>query len=93
MAKKRTTSDGLQILHQRYYAGRPDRIAQLEEAIVNDEIGRKIFELRIKAGFTHGVTHLVEAPFQANDHELEGILVRVHRLVLASLLPRAWGPE
>ena len=76
MAKKRTTSDGLQILHQRYYAGRPDRIAQLEEAIVNDEIGRKIFELRIKAGFTQrqlakmiGTTASVISRLEDADYE------------------------
>lgn len=43
---KATTTDALQILHSRYYAGRPKRMAQLQEAIANDDIARKIRELR-----------------------------------------------
>jgi DNA-binding XRE family transcriptional regulator len=50
MAKKREpTSDAIEIMDRRYYEGRPDRIAELEEARANDEVARKICELRTEA--------------------------------------------
>ncbi len=53
MSKKRKpTTDALEILHRRYYEGKPDRIAALEEAEANDTVARKIYELRTKAGLT-----------------------------------------
>lgn len=44
--------DGIAILHRRYYAGRPERIAALEEMRAADDIARKILELRINAGLS-----------------------------------------
>ncbi len=50
--KRQPTTDAIEILHRRYYEGRPDRLKELEEARVEDEIARKIYALRIKAGLT-----------------------------------------
>jgi ribosome-binding protein aMBF1 (putative translation factor) len=50
--RRRTTTDAVEIIHRRYYEGRPDRIAALEEARANDEVARKIYELRTAAGLT-----------------------------------------
>ena len=53
MAKRAApTTDAVEILHRRYYAGKPKRIAKLEEARANEDIARKIDELRAKAGLT-----------------------------------------
>ena len=52
MSKKEPTSDALEIMYRRFYEGNPERIAQLQEAIVNDDIARKIRELREEAGFS-----------------------------------------
>ena len=53
MAKKRKpTTDAVEILHRRYYEGRPERLAALEEERANAEIARKIYSLRTKAGLT-----------------------------------------
>lgn len=52
MAKKKNTTDAVDILHSRYYLGRPTRLASLEEARSNDEVARKIYQLRTKAGLT-----------------------------------------
>lgn len=53
MAKKRRpTTDGVEILHRRYYQGRPERLAALEEARANDEVARKLCALRAEAGLT-----------------------------------------
>ncbi|MGI8746185.1 MAG: transcriptional regulator [Bryobacteraceae bacterium] len=40
----------MEILHRRFYAGRPGRLKKLEEARANEEIARKIHELRSAAG-------------------------------------------
>jgi ribosome-binding protein aMBF1 (putative translation factor) len=53
MPKKRTpTSDAIEIMHRRYYEGKPDRIAALEEARANDEMARKVYQLRTQAGLS-----------------------------------------
>jgi len=49
---KKPTSDALEILHNRYYQGKPDRMAELEEARAEDEVARKIHRLREEAGLT-----------------------------------------
>lgn len=50
--KRKATSDAIEILHRRYYEGRPQRLAALEEARAEDELARKIYELREQAGLT-----------------------------------------
>lgn len=50
--KKEYTTDAIEIMHRRYYEGRPERLAELEEARAEDEIARKIYALRAEAGLT-----------------------------------------
>ncbi len=53
MANKRApTADAVEVLHRRYYEGKPERLAALEEARANDEVARAIHELRTRAGLT-----------------------------------------
>ncbi len=53
MTKKRTpTADAVAVLHRRYYEGKPQRQAELEEARANDEVARKVHDLRTQAGLT-----------------------------------------
>lgn len=52
MSSKRKTSDGIKILGRRYYAGRPERLAALEEARARDQVARKLLALREGAGLT-----------------------------------------
>ncbi len=51
-SKSKRTTDAVEILHRRFYAGRPKRIAALEEARANDDIARQIYSLRTKSGLT-----------------------------------------
>jgi len=44
--------DAVEILHRRFYEGKPARLKSLEEARANEEIARKIHELRSAAGIT-----------------------------------------
>ncbi len=53
MTKKReSTTDAVEILHRRYFEGKPKMLALLEEERANAEIARKIYELRTKAGLS-----------------------------------------
>ena len=50
--KKRQTTDAVEILHRRYYAGKPERLAALESARANAQVARKIAALRTEAGLS-----------------------------------------
>ncbi|MFY9723989.1 MAG: helix-turn-helix domain-containing protein [Bryobacteraceae bacterium] len=53
MAKMtKPTSDAVEVLHRRFYQGKPSRLKGLDEARANEEIARKIRELRTAAGLT-----------------------------------------
>jgi DNA-binding XRE family transcriptional regulator len=74
--KRNVTSDAVQILHRRYYEGKPGRAAQLDEARAEDELARKIHELREQAGLTQerlaklvGTTASVISRLEDSDYE------------------------
>lgn len=46
MNKKNTTSDGLEILYNRYYQNNPQRQLELEKSRVDDQIAREIYHLK-----------------------------------------------
>lgn len=50
--RRRTTSDGLEILDRRYFHGRPARLRALAHAHLNAQIAQEIYELRTGAGLT-----------------------------------------
>jgi DNA-binding XRE family transcriptional regulator len=73
---RKTTTSALEIIHRRLYAGRPDREAQLEAAIANDDVARKIREIRDGAGLTQrqlaklvGTTASVICRLEDDDYE------------------------
>jgi DNA-binding XRE family transcriptional regulator len=77
MLKKRrkATSDAIEILHRRYYDGKPQRLAQLEKARAEDELARRIYELRERAGLTQarlasmiGTTESVISRLEDSDY-------------------------
>ena len=73
---KKKISGAAGILHRRYYQGKPDRIKQLEEARTEDELARKIYELRAQAGLTQarlaklvGTTESVISRLESSDYK------------------------
>ena len=50
--KQKPTIDAVEILHRRYFAGKPEMEAMLEEARTEEEVVRKITDLRTKAGLS-----------------------------------------
>ena len=52
MPRKQFHSKASEFLYNRFVAGNPKREEEYEEAVINAEIARKIYELRTKAGLT-----------------------------------------
>jgi len=53
MAKRpKPATDAVEILHRRFYRGKTARLKNLEAARANEEVARKIHELRSAAGLT-----------------------------------------
>ncbi len=50
--KRKRTTDAVEILHRRYFQGKPERLAELEEARANHDVALKIHALRESAGLT-----------------------------------------
>src|SRR6478735_4983585 len=46
------TRRGIEVLHHRYYEGKPERIIALEEMRAADDVARQIFALRTTAGLS-----------------------------------------
>lgn len=91
--KSKRTTDAVEILHRRFYAGRPKRIAALEEARANDDIARQIYSLRTKAGLTQkdlgkliGTTASVIC--RVEDADYEGHSMPMLRRIAAALKRR-----
>jgi DNA-binding XRE family transcriptional regulator len=91
MAKKRKpTTDAVEILHRRYYEGRPERLAALEEERANAEIAHKIYALRTKAGLTQRqlaklVGTSASAICRLKDADYEGHSLAMLRRIAAAL--------
>jgi DNA-binding XRE family transcriptional regulator len=50
--KSKPGTDAVEIVHRQFYEGKPGRLKNLAEARANEEIARKIYELRTAAGLT-----------------------------------------
>ena len=50
--KRKPTKDAVEIMHRRYFEGKPEMMALLEEERANAEVARKIYDLRTKGGLT-----------------------------------------
>ncbi len=94
MARKRQpTTDGVEILHRRYFEGKPRRLAELEEERASAQVARKIYELREKAGLTQaelakvvGTTASVISRLE--DADYEGHSLTMLRRIAAALNKR-----
>jgi len=98
---RKPTSPAVEILHRRYYHGKPERLADLEEARAEDELARKIYELREQAGLTQkrlaklvGTTASVIRRLEDSDYEghsltmLKRIAAAVDKRVEIRFVPR-----
>lgn len=88
--RRKPTSDAVEILHRRYFEGNPEMLAALEEARAEDQVARKIYDLRTKAGLTQrqlaklvGTTASVICLLE--DAEYEGHSLSMLRRIAAAL--------
>ncbi len=91
--KPRMTSDAVEIIHQRFFAGKPEMLALLEEERANAEIARKVYELRTKAGLSQrALAKLVgtsaSAICRVEDADYEGHSLGLLRRIAAALHQR-----
>lgn len=70
------TTDAVDILHRRYFEGKPERLAELEDARASAEVAREIFALRTAAGLTQrelaelvGTSHSVISRLEDDDYQ------------------------
>ena len=91
--KTGTTTDAVEIIQRRYFEGKPEQLKILEEARADDEIARKIFALRAKAGLTQtqlgkliGTTASVICRLE--DADYEGHSLAMLRRIAAALNQR-----
>ncbi len=92
-SKRKPTTDAVEILHRRYFEGKPERLAMLEEERANAEIARKIYDLREQAGLSQremgkrvGTTGAVIA--QLEDADYDGNYLLMLRRIAAALKRR-----
>ncbi|KYC35097.1 hypothetical protein WA1_10230 [Scytonema hofmannii PCC 7110] len=85
MREERTTTNALRIIHQRYYQGKPERIAALQQARINDEVARKTNLLREEEGLSQselaklvGVATSVICQLEDADYEGDAIAMLNH---------------
>lgn len=94
MARKRKpTTDAVEVLHRRYFEGKPQRLAELEEERANAEVARRILELREQAGLSQaqlakavGTTPSVICRLE--DADYEGHSLTMLRRIAAALNKR-----
>jgi len=104
LSKKRprtdVTYDAIELLHRRLFRGQPERQRVLDEARADDEVARKIYELRKKAGLTQaqlakmiGTTASVISRLEDADYEghslamLRRIAAALHKRVEIRFVP------
>jgi ribosome-binding protein aMBF1 (putative translation factor) len=103
--KRKPTTDAVEIMHRRYYEGRPARTAALEEARAQDEVARKIYQLRTQTGLSQrelaklvGTTASVICRLEDADYEghslamLRRIATALNRRVEIRFLPLRHQP-
>lgn len=94
MARKRKpTTDAIEILHRRYFDGKPEMLAMLEEARAEDEVARKIYELRTQAGVSQRelaklVGTTASAICRLEDADYEGHSLAMLRRIASALNKR-----
>jgi len=99
-SKRKPATDAVEILHRRFFRGQPERQRVLEEARADDEVARKIYELRKKAGLTQaqlakmiGTTASVISRLEDADYEghslamLRRIAAALHKRVEIRFVP------
>ena len=92
-SKRAPTTDAVEILHRRYFEGKPEVLAMLEEERANAEIARNIYQLRTDAGLSQRelaklVGTSASAICRLEDADYEGHSLAMLRRIAAALNKR-----
>jgi ribosome-binding protein aMBF1 (putative translation factor) len=87
------TTDAIKILDHLFFEGKPERLAELEEAREADKIARQIYELRNRAGLTQRelakrVNTTASVISRLEDADYEGHSLTMLRRIAAALESR-----
>lgn len=98
--KHKPTDDAVEILHRRYVKDDPEKIAELEKIRADNDVARKIYDLRMKSGLSQrefaklvGTTASVICRLEDSDYEghslamLNRIAAAVNKRVEIRFLP------
>ena len=90
VSKKKRNTDGLAIIDRMFYDGKPEQQALLEQAFADDEVARKIYNLRTKSGLTQReLAKLVKTTASVicklEDADYEGHSLAMLRRIAAAL--------
>lgn len=93
MARTKNTPPALQYVHRRFFAGQPERLAELEEARASAEVARQVYALRTRAKLTQkelavrvGTTPSVISRLEDDDYD--GHSLAMLRRIAAALNKR-----
>jgi ribosome-binding protein aMBF1 (putative translation factor) len=94
MAKRtKPATDAVEILHRRFYAEKAARLKNLEAARANEEVARKIHELRTAAGLTQAqlarlISTTASVICRLEDADYEGHSLAMLRRIAGALNQR-----
>ncbi len=106
--KKKKTADAVEIIHRRYYEGKPERLASLEKERVNAKVAHAIYDLRTRANLNQrqlaqlvGTTASVICRLEDADYEghsltmLQRIAAALNNRLEISFVPksRTWRAD
>ena len=91
--KTQKITDGIEILHRRYIRGKPEAEALLEEARVNTEVARKIYDIRQKVGLTQRALAKLVGTTPSVICRLEDADYRGHSLTMLNRIARKNVPH
>ncbi len=89
--KRTETSDAVEIMHRRYFQGKPEMMAMLEEELVNAELSRLVYDLRVKAKLTQAQLAKRVGTTQSVISRLEDADYEGHSLAMLRRIARAVG--
>lgn len=87
--KRKKSTDAVEIIHRRFFSGKPQMIARLEEERANAAVGRKIYELRTKAGLTQAALAKIVGTSASAISRLEDADYEGHSLAMLNRIARA----
>lgn len=89
MWNRSVTTDAVEIFHPHIYGGKPERLKALEEARADNEVARKIYVLRTKAGLTQARLARMIGTTASVIHRLESTNDEGHSLAMLRRIARA----